>query len=312
MKKYKDINLMGERWNSSTKKPYKTRNMNRWLTEHSKILTIGSCFAVNFARWISLHNIYTTAPDWGLHYNTKTIIHELLTCSEGEQRNITWAVKSVDGNLCFHDARRHPISRESELELSHLQAKLQACGKIALESSTAFVITFGLSELWEQQIGEEWHHLNRAPLTNITSDKPLNFRNRFQTVAEIKSDLLKIIKIIYTSHHRSVPIVFTVSPIPLKTSGMPYDPRIANVRSKSNLVAAIHELLDEHPGLESVSYFPAFEMFFQSPGLPTAWQQDGRHVTAEKIDSVCRMFISIYAKDTEKFNKNINFTVPEV
>ncbi|MGO3988090.1 GSCFA domain-containing protein [Pseudomonas sp. SAS7] len=312
MKKYNDMDFIGTRWSNSTHSPYKTRNASRWLTKRSKILSIGSCFAVNFARWISLHNISTTAPEWGLHYNTKTILNELSLCTNGLQRNITWAVQSADGRVRFHDAKRHPINKDSEFELSEEQLKLETHGKNAIKNSTAFIITVGLSEIWEQRIGDEWHYLNRAPLRNIISDKPLIFRHRFQTVSEIKSDLLEIINTIHSAHHGAVPIIFTVSPIPLKTSGVPYDPRIANVRSKSNLVAAIHELFDEHPELESVSYFPAFEMFFQSSSLPTAWQHDGRHVTAEKIDSVCRMFISIYAKNKEQFNKNINFIVPEV
>lgn len=312
MSQYKNIAFQGNLWTRSTTSSYETRNSFRWLNKESKILTIGSCFATNFGRWISKHGISTTTPPWGLHYNSKTILNELENCLGIPTQQITWQVTDNENVTHFFDAKRHPIFANTADELATIRAGLTEAGSKAISDATAFLITVGLTEIWEQYEADNWHCINRSPMKGISDQAPPVFRNRFQTVAEIKKDIKHIVNTLNPNAKRDLPIVFTTSPIPLKTSGMNYDPRIANVRSKSNLIAAIHEFLDENPSLSNVSYFPAFEMFYQAPDYDESWQRDGRHVTAKKTDEVCRMFINIYALDPAVFEKAIDFQVPEV
>lgn len=312
MHRYKNMDFAGNKWTSSTNRKFNTRNETLWLNKKTKPFTIGSCFAVNFGRWISKHDVSIVTPDWGLHYNSKTILNELHNCIGVDSPKIVWEVTPPCGDTSYFDAKRHPISANSLQGLASKQSMLTEAGRQAIVEASAFLITLGLTEIWEQRLSSGWSCINRSPLKHISNRRKPNFRNRFQTIKEIKADIKSITTIIGASSTITRPIVFTVSPIPLKNSGMQYDPRIANVRSKSNIISAIHEFLDENPSLKHVSYFPAFEMFYQAPDYENIWQRDGRHVTARKIDEVCRMFVDIYSTNSALFQKKIDFQVPEV
>jgi hypothetical protein len=312
MKQYENITYAGKEWTNNDSIPLQVRNPVRWLSDESTIFAIGSCFAVNFGRWISAHGINIVSPNWGLHYNSQTVLSEIQVCLGKSHNSITWKSNSLKHGTRYYDAKRHPIYSSTIERLNSLREEIENSGKIGIRSATGFVVTLGLSEIWEQKTEHGWECINRAPLEEFGTEIGTQFRNRFQTVEEIKSDLAEIVRCINSCTSNIRPIVFTVSPVPLKSSGAAYDSRISNVRSKSNIVAAIHEFLDCELTPKNTSYFPAFEMFYQSRDYDLIWQRDGRHVRAEKINKVCKAFVNAYAHQPRIFDKEIQFQVPEV
>jgi hypothetical protein len=305
---------VGRGWPEDLLAPYSARgSRRRWLTLDTKICTIGSCFAVNFSKWIMAHGVDITSPNWGLHYNSNTIKEALSIAYDQTEKSIIWEAFDKTGLKIYLDAKRHTWRAESRDTLNRNRRIIVDSSLSALGSSNAFVITLGLAEVWEQRTANSWEILNRAPLSDHYKEKRPPVRNRFQSVDEIVSDLLHIEAAIDMHAKIPRPIVFTVSPIPLKTTGTCYDVRTANTRSKSLLISAVHEYIDFTESRRGeVYYFPAYEQFLHIGRDEKVWQRDNRHVVATKIDSVCKSFCEVFAEMPAQFDKSINFEVPLV
>lgn len=312
---YKPTAIVGTPWPASTSTPYTARNPVRWLTRTTKICAIGSCFATNFSRWIGHQGVPVISPPWGLHYNSATIRDELSVAHAQTPHSIYWEVLDKDGQPKFLDAKRHPLSAKTQDALAEQSAELRSLAASVLSRADAFIITLGLSEIWEQRIGNQWHVINRAPPLAMRESANTAFRTRFQSVDEIVKDLRRIVEAIDAGTDQFRPVTFTVSPVPLKTTGSEFDPRVANMRSKATLLTALHEFLDTiEPDLRpSLSYFPSFEQFFHVEPGAQIWQSDGRHITASKVDSICQSFCAMYgAEDEDEFPSIKDFEVPTV
>lgn len=312
MNHYLDIEQSGRKWPKTMRERYATRGALRCFTRSTKLCAIGSCFAVNLMRWLAQHGIDTITPPWGLHYNSYTIKEEFLTAiGQGKERSI-WRVANDTGEESFYDAQRHPLRASSPTALQQKMQLIESGAKQALYEADLFVITLGLSQVWEQRIGSTWTILNRAPLAGLDAD--LQFRCRYQSITEIIRDLSIIIRTIDACSNDHRPVIFTISPVPLKTSGTRYDARIANSRSKSILLAALHEHLDlaEKLGRRNIAYFPAFEQFQYTEPNEVIWQKDGRHIVAGKINEICLSFCDMFCEDPAEFPSLADFEVPIV
>jgi GSCFA family len=314
MQPYVSTHHVGREWPNDCRQAYTTRGQSAWLKADTKLCTIGSCFAVNFSRWIGEQGQPIVSPTWGLHYNSATIRDELATSSGQSRHDIIWEVEGATGHQLFHDAKRHPVKAATREALIERMAQIADDGASAIRQADAFIVTLGLSEIWEQRTDAGWEALNRAPLFDHGVSKRGPVRNRFQSVQEIVRDLSSMVESIDRCSPIQRPLVFTVSPVPLKTTGAEYDARIANSRSKSLLIAAVHEFIDVagHSGRNQVAYFPAFEQFQYQDPSEGIWQRDRRHVMATKVDSVCRSFCELFAVDPKAYPSLPGFQVPVV
>ncbi|MFQ2221632.1 GSCFA domain-containing protein [Aeromonas enteropelogenes] len=297
----------GEKWSANRDRAWKARNAKRWFNKSTNIFAIGSCFANNFSRWLVQHGVITTPPEWGMHYNPMTILNELRIAAGESSKELTWHVYDRDGIQVYVDCLRHTITASSLDELNVHRARIKTASEEYLAKAEGFLITLGLSEVWEQQTEGGAIIINRAPYKRYVDEVPV-LVNRFLSVAETKVVILEIIQLIRRKKGKSVPIVFTLSPIPLKTTGAKYDPLIANVRSKAILGSAMHEVLDED---DSIAYFPAYEMFHGAPFIDDLWQDDLRHPTSDAISFACNRFIDIFSLDRHQFRGEISFDVPQ-
>lgn len=291
----------------SAEHAWPSKPADHWFSERSVLLGIGSCFAINFSRWISLYGVRVLSPPWGMHYNPATILCELRRAVGNPVTDVIWQSPTETGEL-FVDAQRHMITGES---FSALQEKRQAIIAISSESfnlASAFLITLGLSELWEELVDGAWIPLNQIPPDAVYD--PSIHRTRTMNVQEVSANILAIIDIIRSHRGNSVPIIFTVSPVPLRRTATGKDARVANTYSKSVLIAGLHSVLADRQ--DFLFYFPAFELFWGVPSMQYHWQRDGRHPTAAAIEIACRTFVQMFAEDATRFAASIDFTVKAV
>lgn len=244
-----------------------------------------------------------------MHYNPATVLNELALASGRSHSEITWEVFDKDGDLRYVDAMRHPVLADSKASLRDLRASIEVQGARMYRDADAFLITLGLSEVWERRAGGSDQIINRSPY--VGGGQASECVNRFLRVDEVVQYLREITKLIREDKGDSTPIVFTVSPIPLKTTTSGIEPQVANVRSKAILLAALHEFLDEDTAYRAAAYFPAYEIFMGAPRAMKMWQDDLRHPTAEAIDFVCRRFIENFALSDIRLADGVKFTVPD-
>lgn len=301
---------IGRPWCGQYRRDFSALNAFRWLDQNTLLFGIGSCFANNVLRWIAQYHIRTATPCWGMHYNPYTILNELNIACHRMGAKITWKAYNRTGKIVYIDALRHTIQASSLAELEETREQIRSVSTEAFQKSTAFVITLGLSEIWEQydDSTKKWTVINRAPPTRPI-EKPY-LRSRFLSVEETKEIINNIVSTIQSHKRTSAPIVFTVSPIPLKTTTSQLDVQSANLRSKAVLLSALQEYLEAAP--KNVSYFPAYEIFFGGPRSEMLWQHDLRHPRADAIEFVCRQFINCFACDPLEFPEISGFTVPQV
>lgn len=277
----------------------------RWLDRKTRLLAIGSCFADNFSRWIALHGVDVLQPGWGLHHNPAAIRDEFYRATGARRPRIIW-VERENATEVFLDPLRPLVSADSREEMSGLSDRIDRAAAGAFYSASAMLVTLGLSEVWEQQVAPgNWCPLNVSPPTEVYS--PSLHRVRNLRVSEIKSHLRSIISLIRRERGRQIPIVFTISPIPLRATFTKTDIRTANCRSKAALLAAAHEVLDNAD--KNTHYFPAYEYFWGVQPRMEMWQSDGRHPTAVAIEAVCKEFVAVHARQPQDFASNVDFQV---
>jgi hypothetical protein len=279
-----------------------------WLSKRTKLLAIGSCFAINFSRWISLHGVEVLSAGWGMHYNPATILHELRLAAGEPPKGITWRAIDPDGILTLIDARRHMITGTSDCELEALKHSILSRSRPNFMRATAFLITLGLSEVWEELTDGMWTIVNQIPPPSIFD--PAKHRNRTLSVSEAEELIREIILLIRIARGPDPTIVLTVSPVPLRKTASGMDARISNCYSKSVLIAALHSTLARRP--ENVYYFPAYEMFWGVPPAEMLWQHDGRHPTKAAIEYACQQFVQLFAREPQDFSQPVDFTVKQV
>jgi hypothetical protein len=296
------------RWPADVDTPWRERSGPGWLTLGTRLLPIGSCFALNFTRWFRLHGAQAHDPGWGMHYNPPTILTEL-RCAAGEATpDIRWRSEDEAGHRVVVDALRHPVQARSDAALDNLRETLRLRGAAALADADAVLVTLGLSEVWQQlDAYAGWITVNRTP---PASEAGLgSHRTRFLTGDEVAASVRDIIHVVRVARGAAIPIVFTVSPIPLKASFTGLDARVANTRSKAALVTGLHTVLDERPA--QVHYFPAYELFWAAP-REAQWQVDCRHPTAGAIERACHEFVRQFALDPQDFAAPVTFRVRQV
>ena len=296
------------RWASEMDRSFISRNPRRWVRKSTNLFSIGSCFAVNVTRWLKEQGVGTRLPEWGLHYNPATILSELRRAADVVERDVIWELTLEDGSACFVDAKRHPISGGSLPQLDAERKRIATASKECFEAADGFIITLGLSEVWEQICNGDREIINRAPDRRVLGDA--QFASRFLSVDECVEYIRQIVDLIRITKGYEIPIVFSVSPIPLKGSASGYDVQSANLRSKSILIAAIHSFVEEDTNPQKVSYFPAYEMICGAWRPKRLWQHDFRHLHAWGIDRVCMQFVETFACNPDEFSSNPEFKVP--
>lgn len=271
----------------------------KFFDHGSRTYSIGSCFAMELNRWLRHQGFSVPPVSWGMHYNTRTVLYELQRAVGIPTPNVDWIVRTRDGSVAYVDALRHCVDAKTSEELSRIKRSVSSTSRRAFREANSFLITLGLSDIWEAEVDGERVVLNRAPYRDAVTTQnlsPHSVSNRFMAVEECLGDIREVVRIIREHKSQRVPIVITVSPVPLKhTASGRYHPHIANTRSKATLLAAIFGFLDEDRGDPRVSYFPSYEFFQSNPLGLELWQADDRHPTTEAVSAVAEAFVAAYS-----------------
>lgn len=302
----------GKKWRHDDSPLECSEGVAKFLTRDSCAYSIGSCFALNINRWLRYQGFAVPEVTWGIHYNSRTILYELRRAVGLPVPEVEWCFPGQDGGLAYADALRHCIDAPDANQLAAIKAQISADSKREFLRSDALIVTLGLSDIWEARIDGQLITLNRAPYlgaTLLSGSESDYVGNRFLSVTECIDDLRQIVQIVRTSKSAETPIIFTVSPVPLKHTGSSSHPHVANSRSKSMLLASIHSFLDECGDDPNISYFPSYEFFQMKHPNMQLWQNDARHPTTEAVAHVAESFVKRYS--AEPITVKPGYTVPQ-
>ena len=259
---------------------------------HSKILSLGSCFAVNMAAQFDYFKFQNTANPFGILFHPLAI-----------ERLIDFSVskKTITQNDVFcHNALWHSFDAHSDCsrsESDELVYNLNAILKTTraqIAASTHVIITLGTAWVYR-------HLETNRVVANCHKLPQKQFKKELLSIDAITQSIERITALIGQINNEAH-LNFTVSPVRHLKDGF-----VENQRSKSHLIAAIHHTIEKQPAVRH--YFPSYEMMmdelrdyrFYAPDMihpsPTAityiwerfkdtWMSEDAYKTMDAVDAI--------------------------
>lgn len=256
------------------------------LSDKDTVITLGSCFARELRFFLGRYGL-SSATFWipsGLN-NTFAILDFVSWCVTGRETEKGYRYdREDDGKI---------LEWKPTAEQKAYQNYFATAG--------AIVFTLGLAEVWEDTLNGNvfW----RGVPEKIYDEKRHNFR--LSSVQENTENIQKIIELIRTVN-KEAPIIFTLSPVPLKATFNNYSCASADCISKSTLRLALHDALKRE--YKNIFYFPSFEIVkWLGCSIPfmAFGAEDGlsRHVSRYFVINILKEFVRHFFSQTafEKF-----------
>lgn len=277
------------------------------ITRSTPIASMGSCFAREI-RKVLLENGYNYITEetdnpasvhasaaWERTYNTFSM-RQIFEYTFAEWTpDLRWWISPDSKRV--QDPYRRIILYDSLDEAEQDFAYHRQCSRRALEKAEVLILTFGLTEIWEDTEDGAVICLPSGPYPKEGGDMR-RYRFRVSRYNENLENLERIHDIM-ARHIPGCKLLVTVSPVHLwATFRQDLDVLSASCNSKSTLRAVVDEFAMRH---DNVFYFPSFEMAtIYQPILGRTWLSEGKenfHVNRETVRFIMDHFFTIYGGD---------------
>ena len=275
------------------------------ITQESRIVTFGSCFAQHFSREL-VSNGYTwcdweKAPKWLADDDAKTFNYGVFSARTGNiyttsllRQWLTWAfdadlvpdeVWEKDGR--FYDPFRPAIEPDGfasaeEVRLSRLRC-LEAFRRAVTESDI-FVFTLGLTESWWNKPGRYEYPMCPGTVAGTFDKETHGFLN--QRASFVKENLEACLARM-RDINPDLSFLLTVSPVALTATASGTHVLPATTESKSTLRSVAGEVAAGH---DRVDYFPSYEIIAGVPFRATFFEPNLRSVNPAGVAHVMKQF----------------------
>ncbi|WP_245259376.1 GSCFA domain-containing protein [Methylobacterium sp. 77] len=245
-----------------------------FIDKGASIVAFGSCFAAYVADYLHDAGYNVTSKQRSKAYVTQMADGIVHTHAIRQQFEWAW-LNRVPEQPIWHGYKAEDFGYDDEARIATKQL---------FDGADVFIITFGLSEIWYDEVTGEvfW----RAPPREVFDRERHKFR-----VSEF-GERLDNIRAIYAliRHFRpSAAIVFTLSPVALTATFRPIACEVASSVSKAILRAAIDQHYREiKPNDDKLFYFPSYEIVTNDFLNP--FRSDRRHVRLQVIDLNMKIF----------------------
>jgi len=242
---------------------------------NSKIVSLGSCFAVNMADKLDYFKFQNNCNPFGILFHSLAI--EKLIGFVVSQKQFT------EKDLFFHNERWHCFDGHSELSNSNKEELIVNLNEIIqsthqqISESTHIIITLGTA----------WAYRNietNQVVANCHKVPQKQFKKELLTVEEIRKSLENIIKLI-SSINPNANFIFTVSPVRHIKDGF-----VENQVSKANLISAIYQQLQTDHCKLITEYFPSYEIMMDELRDYRFYAEDMLHPNPVAIDYIWERF----------------------
>ncbi len=210
------------------------------ISYQSNLLLVGSCFSENIGKKLDYFKYNLLLNPFGILFNPKAI--EQLIVNATEQKIYT------SEEIFFHNERWHSFKAHSSLSainkgdlLDNLNHNIKLTHQ-QLSKASHIIITLGTAWVYRYIKSNEI-------VANCHKVPQKEFKKELLSIDEIVKSLNTIKDAIH-SINQDCAIILTVSPVRHLKDGF-----IENQRSKSHLISAIHQVLND-----TVFYFPSYEL----------------------------------------------------
>ena len=210
----------------------------------SKILSLGSCFAVNMAEKFDYFKFQNTCNPFGILFHPLAI-----------EKIISKAINLdffTEEDIFFYNKRWHCFDIHSDLSNSNKEEFLHILNEFVkstnnqITEASHIIITYGTSWVYRNKQTEK-------VVANCHKVTQNQFDKEILSVATIEKSIQNTIDLIEKVNPKCA-IIFTVSPVRHIKDGF-----VENQRSKSNLISALYSVL-KVPSLGVRGLFPSYEI----------------------------------------------------
>ncbi|MFV8268372.1 GSCFA domain-containing protein [Flavobacterium sp. GT2N3] len=240
---------------------------------NSKIVSLGSCFAVNMAEKLDYFKFQNSCNPVGILFHPLAIEKLIDFAVSGKQY--------TENDIFFHNERWHCFDVHSDLSNSNKEELLASLNAIIISTnrqlteSTHFIITYGTSWVYRNIESD-------SIVANCHKVPQKLFQKELLSIEEIEESIGNTVKLIH-SVNSNCNIIFTVSPIRHIKDGF-----VENQWSKANIISALHKTFDFR--FPTVSYFPSYEIMMDELRDYRFYTEDMLHPNPVAIDYIWKRF----------------------
>lgn len=247
----------------------------------SNILLLGSCFSENIGDKFNYYKFQSLYNPFGILFNPKAIENLLSNAINDKQYDEKDILYLNEQWYCF-DAHSKLSSSSKEALLASLNEAIGSTRK-QLHDSTHIIITLGTSWIYR------YLELNKI-VANCHKVPQKQFQKELLSIKDLGECFKNIIDLV-RGINPDVTIIFTVSPVRHLKDGF-----VENTRSKSHLISAIHEVLNNYDrplsGVEA--YFPSYEIMMDELRDYRFYEEDMMHPTQTAINYIWQKFVETW------------------
>jgi GSCFA family len=239
---------------------------------HSKIITMGSCFAANMGAKFDYFKFQHTTNPFGIIFNPVSIAK--LVSRVVNQHLFT------EKNIFFYHENWHCYEVHSELSNPNKKLCLAGLNELVLlthkqiQEATHFIITLGTSWVYR--------HIETSEIVSNCHKVPQKkFTKELLSIAEIEKSLEQITTEIQTLNP-NCHFIFTISPVRHIKDGF-----VENQQSKAHLISAIHSSIFRLP---TSSYFPSYEIMMDELRDYRFYAEDMLHPSQVAVNYIWERF----------------------
>lgn len=240
---------------------------------HSRILSLGSCFAVNIAEKLDYYKFQNFCNPFGIIFNPVSI--EKLVKRAVNQELFT------EKDLFFHNGLWHCFEVHSELSNADKKVFLDVLNQLIgftnqqIIESSHFLITYGTAWVYRDiQSNTIVANCHKVPQKQFTKELLA-----IETIQIAVQNTIHLIQ----SVNPQAKFTFTVSPVRHIKDGF-----VENQQSKAHLISAIHSTLNSQ--LITHNYFPSYEIMMDELRDYRFYAEDMLHPNRVAIDYIWQRY----------------------
>ena len=257
--------------NFTTKVPISKSNFP--IDYSSKIVSLGSCFAINIAQKFDYFKFQNSCNPFGILFHPLAI-----------EKIISKAINLdffTDEDVFFNDERWHCFDVHSDVSNANKEEFLQVVNEFIkttnkqITEASHIIITYGTSWVYRNKQTEK-------VVANCHKLQQNQFDKEILSVATIEKSIQNTIDLIEKVNPKCT-VIFTVSPVRHIKDGFS-----ENQRSKSNLISALHSIFDLRHLTKG--YFPSYEIMMDELRDYRFYAEDMLHPSQVAIDYIWERF----------------------
>lgn len=263
------------------------------LSENDSVFLMGSCFSDAMLSRFQQRNVHATANPFGTIYHPKPLLLELETIAQlSHSQKLDKIQIQTNGNIPNPDSLFQYQDRFHSLQHAHrfssnnaetlLNTLQQTRTTAAQEFSTATTIVLTL--------GTAWYYQHLPTLTTVGNCHKLPGQ-QFEKHPSSTQEILSLLQQFFNTLTPLFPHknwILTVSPVRHIRDGIQ-----ENLRSKSTLICAINDFIQQSPS-NHIHYFPAYEIMREELNDWRFFKEDLMHPTPWAEDYIFQRFAETY------------------